>query len=54
MPLTNWPTLGIQAMHTSRPNVWNILSEVPSGFVKKYLARRISSEREYRIFFSGG
>lgn len=41
-------------MHTSRPNAWNILSDVPSGLVKKYLARRMSSEREYRIFFSGG
>lgn len=39
---------------TSRPKAWNILSEVPSGLLKKYLASSISSSLLYRIFLSGG
>ena len=39
---------------TNRPKAWNILSEVPSGLLKKYLASSISSSLLYRIFLSGG
>ena len=39
---------------TKRPNAWNILSDVPSGLLKKYLANNTSSSLLYRIFLSGG
>lgn len=39
---------------TKRPKAWNILSDVPSGLLKKYLANNTSSSLLYRIFLSGG